>query len=325
MKFGPFLRWALGAAIAMSVAATSATPVAAQERGSVKGTVRDAGTQQPVAGVQVMIPNTQLQTTTDGKGQYEITGVTVGGIQVRVRAPGYSAAMATTMVPAGQAVTVDFALNTSVISLDEVVVTGTGTSVEKKQLGNTIATVKADQLRNAPVADVSEALAAREAGVDVLPTGGLAGEGARIRIRGNASLSQSNQPVVYVDGVRVNNGGGFGDVSAGGAGDASRLDDINPEQIDQIESLKGAAAATLYGTEASAGVIQIFTKQGAPGAPVWNFEASGGATMAPRLGKNDPTHFYMQCGDTSLMYGISKSSSTPRKTVVCNDTMFPSI
>ena len=79
MKFGPLLRWALGTAIAVSVAATSATPVAAQQRGSVKGTVRDAGTQRPVTGVQVLIPNTQLQTTTDAQGKYEITGVPAGG------------------------------------------------------------------------------------------------------------------------------------------------------------------------------------------------------------------------------------------------------
>jgi TonB-linked SusC/RagA family outer membrane protein len=282
MKFGRFLRWALGAAVAMGLAATGATPAAAQQRGSVRGTVRDAGTQQPVAGVQVLIPNTQLQTTTDAQGRYEITGVPAGGAQVRVRAPGYSAALATTMVPAGQAVTVDFALNESVISLDEVVVTGTGMSVERKQLGNTIATVKADQLQDAPVADVSEALAAREAGVSVLPTGGLAGEGARIRIRGNASLSQNNQPVVYVDGVRVNNGGGFGNISAGGAGDASRLDDINPEQIDHIEILKGAAAATLYGSEASAGVIQIFTKKGSQGRPRFNFRVDQGMSAFPK-------------------------------------------
>jgi TonB-dependent starch-binding outer membrane protein SusC len=282
MKFGPFLRWALAAAMAAGVASTGATPAAAQQRGSVKGTVRDAGTQQPVAGVQVLILDTRLQTTSDAQGHYEITGVPAGGAQVRVRAPGYSSALATTMVPAGQAVSVDFALNASVISLDEVVVTGAGTSVEKKQLGNTIATVKADALKDAPVADVSEALAAREAGVDVLPTGGLAGEGARIRIRGNASLSQSNQPVVYVDGVRVNNGGGFGDVSAGGAGDASRLDDINPEQIDHIEILKGAAAATLYGSEASAGVIQIFTKQGTQGRPKFSFRVDQGMSAFPK-------------------------------------------
>src|SRR2546427_62096 len=104
-------------------------------------------------------------------------------------------------------------------------------------------------------------LAAREPGISVLPSGGLTGEGARIRIRGAASLSQPNEPIVYVDGVRVDRSGGFGDfIGTGGGGYPSRLDDFNPEAIEHIEILKGAAAATLYGTEASAGVIQVFTK-----------------------------------------------------------------
>src|SRR6266700_3593336 len=113
---------------------------------------------------------------------------------------------------------------------------------------------------------------ARERGVSILPSGGLTGEGARIRIRGAASLSQPDEPIVYVDGVRVDRSGGFGDyIGTGGGGYPSRLDDINPEYIERIEVLKGAAAATLYGTEASAGVIQIFTRAGARGAPRCDF------------------------------------------------------
>ena len=120
------------------------------------------------------------------------------------------------------------------------------------------------------MANFSELIAAREPAVAVLPSGGLAGEGARIRIRGVSSLSQSNEPIIYVDGVRIDNGG---NISAnqfffvGGGGSSSRLDDVNPNAIERVEILKGAAAATLYGTEASNGVIQIFTKKGSSGAP----------------------------------------------------------
>src|SRR5207245_5618307 len=116
------------------------------------------------------------------------------------------------------------------------------------------------------------------------PSGGLAGEGAQIRSGGSASLTQANEPVVYVDGVRVNRSGGFGDpnwIGAGGGGTPSRLDDINPEAIERIEILKGAAAATLYGTEASAGVIQIFTKQGSRGAPRFDFMTEQGFSRYP--------------------------------------------
>ncbi|HWP38173.1 MAG TPA: SusC/RagA family TonB-linked outer membrane protein [Gemmatimonadales bacterium] len=279
MNYRTLFRWAF--TLAAMAAFVNATPGQAQQRGTISGTVREASTQRPVPGVQVFIPNTNMSTVTDAQGRYEFTGVLAGGTQVRVRAVGYSAALATTTVVGGQTVTVDFALNQSVIALDEVVVTGTGATVERKQLGNTIATVQAAMIEEAPVSNFSEALAAREAGVSILPSSGLAGEGARIRIRGNASLSQSNEPVVYVDGVRVDNGGGFINAGSGGGGAPSRLDDINPETIDRVEILKGAAAATLYGSEASAGVIQIFTKKGQQGRPRFSFRADQGVTKYP--------------------------------------------
>ncbi|GIW51378.1 MAG: SusC/RagA family TonB-linked outer membrane protein [Gemmatimonadales bacterium] len=272
-------RWAF--TLVALAAFVNATPGAAQQRGTIRGTVREADTQRPVPGVQVFIPGTQMATVTDAQGRYEFTGVPVGGVQVRVRAVGYSAAFATTTVVGGQTVTVDFALNRSVIALDEVVVTGTGATAERRQLGNTIATVRADVIEEAPIANFSEALAAREAGVQILPASGLAGEGARIRIRGNASLSQSNEPVVYVDGVRIDNGGGLTNVGTGGGGVPSRLDDINPEIIERIEILKGAAAATLYGSEASAGVIQIFTKRGTQGRPRFSVRIDQGLSRFP--------------------------------------------
>ena len=128
--------------------------------------------------------------------------------------------------------------------------------VEKRKLGNSIATIDLSSLDSAPIQTFSDILQGREPGVVGLPSGGQTGEGTRIRIRGSASLAQSNEPIVYIDGVRANNGGGL---TFNGGGSPSRLDDINPEAIERIEILKGAAAATLYGSEASNGVIQIFT------------------------------------------------------------------
>ena len=121
------------------------------------------------------------------------------------------------------------------------------------------------------MSDVSNILQGREPGLVGLPSGGLTGEGAKIRIRGNASLSQSNEPIIFVDGVRINSGGGFG-VGTGGGGSPSRIDDIDPSTIERVEVLKGAAAATLYGTEASNGVIQFFTKTGSSSSPRWTMQ-----------------------------------------------------
>src|SRR6266545_4841899 len=220
------------------------------QTGTISGTVRDASARNPIAGVQIGVVGTLLATLSDQQGNYTLANVPVGRVTVRVRRLGFSGVASTVEVSADAPATLDFALSASVITLDEVVVTGAGGAVAKKQLGNTIATVDSSAIKNAPVQSFSEAIAGREPGVQVLPSSGLVGEGARIRIRGNASLSQNNEPVVYVDGVRVDNGGGFTYAGAGGAGTPSRLDDINPETIERVEILNGAAAANDYNRKA---------------------------------------------------------------------------
>ncbi len=194
---------------------------------------------------------------------------------------GYAQTDQTVTLQGGGSAVADFRLHETAISLDEIVVTGAGVQTEKRKLGNTIATVNAGGLEAAPVANVSEMLQGREPGVVGLPGGGLVGQGTRIRIRGSASLAQSNEPIVYVDGVRMDNSGGYR---------GSRLNDINPESIERIEILKGAAAATLYGTEASNGVIQIFTKKGSTGDLQWSmkmdqsFSSYPGGQIKPNSG-----------------------------------------
>ena len=279
------LRWTsalrtLGACVALTCAC--APFVAAQTTGTVKGTVLDAATQRPLDGAQISVVGTDLGTLTNAAGQYQFN-VPLGQVILRIRRVGYGSSNKSVTVTPDAPVTADFAMPQVAIGLDAIVVTGTGAATERRKLGNTIATIDATQLKTAPVTNVSEMLAAREPGVSILPSGGLSGEGARIRIRGAASLSQASEPIVYVDGVRVDRGGGFGDyVGTGGGGYPSRLDDINPDAIDHIEVLKGAAAATLYGTEASAGVIQIFTKTGSRGAPQFDFTTEQGASKFPR-------------------------------------------
>src|SRR6266851_4854472 len=229
---------------------------AAQGTGTVRGTVTDAVTKRPVDGAQIYVVGTELGTLSNATGQFQFN-LAAGQVTLRTRRVGFGSASKTVTVTAGEVTVVDFGLSQAAISLDVLVVTGAGAETEVRKLGNTVGQIDVKSLRNAPVSTVSEQLAAREPGVSVLPSGGLAGEGAQIRVRGTASLTQANEPIVRVDRT-----GGFGDlIGAGGGGTPSRLDDINPEAIDRIEILKGAAAATLYGTEASAGVIQIFTKK----------------------------------------------------------------
>jgi TonB-linked SusC/RagA family outer membrane protein len=257
-------------------------PAFSQQRGTITGEILDQTTRRPLVGAQVSIPGTALGTVTNATGRYLLPNAPIGEVTIRVQFIGYSTASRTVAVGAGETVTANFELSQAAIALDEVVVTGVGVATERRKLGNTIATIDTRKLEAAPAVSFSELLQAREPGVMAMSSGGLAGEGMKIRIRGSSSLSQSNEPIVYVDGVRVDNSAGFGPGVGLNGGGPSRLDDINPASIERIEVLKGAAAATLYGTEASNGVIQIFTKQGMSGAPRYDFVVETGVSSYPK-------------------------------------------
>ena len=255
----------------------------AQATGTIEGTIIDAGSRRPLAGAQISIVGLSLRALTTSNGTFRMTQVPAGDRQIRARALGFTAVTRNVTVAEGQSLRADFELSQSAIELAAVVTTGTGGSVvEARKLGNTVAAIEPPP--NVPIASFSDMLQGREPGVVSLPSTGLTGEGSRIRIRGNASLSQSNEPIVYIDGVRMNSGGSFGQgfIGTGGGGNPSRLDDLDPNSIEKIEVLKGAAAATLYGTEASNGVLIITTKRGTQGSPHWTFTAEQAMTQYPK-------------------------------------------
>src|SRR5688572_16212056 len=273
------IRWRSTFLAATAFVFAFATDSAAQATGTIEGKVTEQSSGRPLAGAQVFVAGTTVGSVTNDRGEYRITSAPARQIELRVRLIGYSPINKTVVVTAGQTVTQNIEVGVSALQLDQVVVTGTGSQVEVKKLGNTVATIQPPAF--AAITTPSQLLQARDAGVSILPASGISGEGSRIRIRGNASLSMSNEPIVFVDGVRVNSGGGFGTNVGTGGGSPSRLDDIDPSSIERIEVLKGAAAATLYGTEASNGVIQIFTKKGATGTARWTFNAEQAALDFP--------------------------------------------
>jgi TonB-linked SusC/RagA family outer membrane protein len=282
----------------------------AQGTGTVEGTVIDASSQRPLANAQVSIQGTgaTVGALTNAQGTFRIPNVAIGQQTVRARLIGYAAGTGSVQVTAGAIGRVSITLRQSAIELSAVVTTGTGGSqVEARKLGNTVASV--EMPANAPIASFSDALQGREPGLMLLPSSGTTGEGARIRIRGNASLSQNNEPIVYVDGVRIDNGGGFGSgfVGSGGGGRPSRLDDINPASIEKVEVLKGAAAATLYGTEASAGVLLITTKKGSVANTKWSLEMEQTAKTYPK-------------GRIEDEYGFAGRGCGIQTTSLCADT-----
>lgn len=254
--------------------------VADAQTGTVTGQVTDAASGRPLESAQVYIEGTALGTLTNSSGNYLFVNAPPGEHTVIAELVGYRAGSQTVTVAAGETVRADFGLSVTAIALDQIVVTGTGVATEKRKLGNSIATVDVSQLADKPITSFSDVLQGREPGVVGLPGAGDTGSSGRIRIRGSASLSQTNEPVIYLDGVRIDRGSG----GSWGAAQAAtrRFDDIDPNSIERIEILKGAAAATLYGTEASNGVIQIFTKRGQQGAPRWTFQTDQTAITSPK-------------------------------------------
>ena len=256
-------------------------PLSAWAQGTVMGTVTDAETGEPIPGVNVVLPAFNLGSATNLDGQYTIEQVPEGEQALEARFIGYQALQRTVDVPSGEAVEVDFELEESALSLDEVVVTGTAGQARRREVGNSISSIDVRDLVEPPL-NMDNLLTARAPGVNVNLGDGMAGSGAQIRLRGNTSISMSNNPLIYVDGIRIRSDGypknappvGYDGRSSNTA--ASPLNDINPGDIERIEIIKGAAATTLYGTEAASGVIQIFTKSGAAGAPRWSFQVDQG-------------------------------------------------
>ena len=281
-----------GIALALTLGLAAVTPsLARAQNGTVSGRVTASGG-GPIANAQVTVQGTALGIATGADGTFTLL-VPAGQRTIRVLAIGYKVGTLQVTVPPNGTATANLELTRSVLNLDEVVVTGTGGEATRRELGNSITAINVSaNVKDVPT-NVDQLLQARTAGLTVMQSGAAAGSGAQIRLRGVVSVNQSNQPIVYIDGIRVRSEGyeraappeGADFTGRGTNMQSSPLDDINPDDIDHIEIIKGAAAATLYGTEASAGVIQIFTKKGTRGAkPRWNVEIDEGMAQSRPFG-----------------------------------------
>jgi TonB-dependent SusC/RagA subfamily outer membrane receptor len=288
-------------AAVVALAGALAVPTAgadAQGTGTVRGTVKHAQSGAPVANAQVFVAGTQLGAVTNAQGAFQINAVPAGAQTLRVRMIGFLAYERSITVTEGTSIVADLAITPSAVSLDEVVVTGTAGQARKREIGNAIAAVKLDEAPEART-NVSNLLAGRVAGVSVLNSAGVIGAGSSIRLRGNTSVSLSNQPLIYIDGVRVRSDEYPKNVPPVGSNlrsshvNGSPLNDINPDDIDRVEILKGAAAATLYGTEAAAGVIQIFTKKGTSGKAQWVAQTRQGFAQERPFGTDAVPYMFM--------------------------------
>jgi TonB-linked SusC/RagA family outer membrane protein len=251
-----------------------AVPLGAQDR-VISGTVVSAASALPIQGATVQVAGSTQAAHTDALGRFRLVGITsTQPVTLEVHRLGYRSLRKTALVGDGN---VRFALEETAVTLDAIVVTGTAGETKARAVGNEVVSIAArDVMQLAPVGDVQQLINARAPGVVIMPYQGNVGTGGAIRVRGNPSIQLSNEPLLFLDGMRVNNSEHSGPNIRNGR-QVSRINDINPEEIESIEIVKGPAAATLYGTEASRGVIQILTRRGTPGPPRWSVAIKQGA------------------------------------------------
>jgi TonB-linked SusC/RagA family outer membrane protein len=239
--------------------------VAQQQSATVQGTITDAASGAPISDARVAITGTMLQSTTNVLGNYRIAGIVPGNVTLQIRRIGYKTLSTPLTLAEGQEFTGNYGLTASVVQLEEIVVTGTAGRQERKAQAATVSDVDVAGLRQmAPTQTVANVLQSRVPGVSVTSASGSSGTSSQIRVRGASSISLSNEPLVYIDGIRVNSQGAPQFFTGGQS--YERLNDLEPGDIESVELVKGPAAATLYGADASPGVIQIITKRGRPGA-----------------------------------------------------------
>ena len=287
--------------------------IGAQQGGTVTGRVLDSRSGQPVAAAQVFISALDVGGLTQQNGRYLLQNIPAGTHTLSVTRIGFRTSEAQISVGGGQTVEQNFGLDEEALALDEIIVTGTPGGTQRRAIGNSVVTVNAsDIVAIAPVSNMQELLSGRTPGLQFTRRTGNVGSGSPIRIRGIGSFALHSNPLIYIDGIRVNNSsnagpavedGGFeglGGANSAENGSSSVLDDLNPDDIESIEIIKGPAAGTLYGTEASAGVIQIITKRGAEGEVQISASVRAGVNFM-----TDPA------GRLGTMYGCRSGTSTP--------------
>ncbi|HTA74383.1 MAG TPA: SusC/RagA family TonB-linked outer membrane protein [Gemmatimonadaceae bacterium] len=283
--------------------------------GTVSGSVVRASGSAPIEAAQVGVEGRTIGAVTDVRGRFVINGLTGDSVTLVVRRLGFSSARRAVAVGARD---VEIALDETAVKLDEIVTTGTPGEVQQRSLGNAVSTIDAaPALQQSGSPDLGNLIQGRAAGVSIIPGSAMVGAGPAIQIRGVNTISLHSQPLLYIDGVRVANDAGTGPQGPNVQGNqvTSRLDDINPEEIESIQILKGPAAATIYGTEASNGVIQVITKKGVAGKPAFDIQARQGAMWFPDQAGRMPTNYFINPATSKLDSwngaAVADASGTP--------------
>ena len=280
MKVRRWLRALLTTVAPLTVAASAAH---AQAGVTVTGRVTsEAGA--PIPGASVFVQGLNVGTLTGENGQYTFTiaanRATGQAATLTARVIGFTAKSAPVTLTAGTNVTQDFVLGANPLRLNEIVVTGAGTSTTRERLATSISTVDSSALTRAAIPqNIVSALSGKAPGVEVRTQSGDPGASASIKIRGSSSLTGTGQPLFVVDGQPIDNSTAAtspdeNTASQAGTVSPNRAADINPNDIESIDILKGSAAASIYGARASNGVVLITTKRGRSGPTRYSFNST---------------------------------------------------
>ena len=253
---------------------------------TMSGKITDSETGDPLIGAQIFVKGTFVGTTTDVAGSYQLD--VDGNVTVVIAYMGYKTQELETSGGA-----TNFVMEPDVLRQDEVVVTGLVSTVKRRNAANAVASVSGDDLVNAPTQTIDQALSGQFAGVNIRRNTGAPGGGTNVNLRGQSTLTGSTQPLYVIDGVIVNNDANQSGIdvvtAATGAGSTrpqgqptNRIGDINPNDVESIEVLKGASAAAIYGAKASNGVVIIKTKRGKGGKTKFNFSTKTGQSSLLR-------------------------------------------
>lgn len=241
------------------------------QQGSIAGSVTSGRADEPLSGASVTVVGTRLAAVTGADGRYAITGVPVGTHRVLVRLLGYASVDTTATVQEGREAVVDFRLRLTAVELEEVVVTGYGTTT-RRDLTGAVASVTGEEFEteSAPTITLSSGLQGKAPGVQVTSNTGLPGGGVRVRVRGHGSITANSEPLYVIDGVPAEQG-----TSSTNPQD-NPLMSIDPSEIESIEVLKDASATAIYGARGGNGVVLITTKRGQRGESRVTIESSYG-------------------------------------------------
>ncbi len=262
----------------------------------ITGRITDQTTGEPLAGTTVNIENTGYATATDIQGNFTLTArLAPGDYKITYRLVGYSRNTQSISLSTQSNVSLDVvSLNEDLMRLDEVVVTGPSMASERKTLGNSVGTISAGQIKDLATPNPLSALSGRTPGAIVTQNSGDPGGGFSVILRGPSTIAGSNQPLFIVDGVIASNNSenvinrNADAMGTNFAAGQNRLIDINPADIERIEVINGGAAAAIYGSLASNGVVLITTKRGSQGKPRVTFSTSVSVSeLRKRLEFND--------------------------------------